>query len=120
MKMLVILAPYIRKQMSDGTRVDVPGSKSAVEGVLDVHDIEATNVPLAVDNDASATHVAPAGDHADVASVKLDKVGDLALLEIKTDGIVGPDERIRVANGAAIVGDDIRNAAGPDSNTLDF
>jgi len=82
--------------------------------------IKTTNMSLTVDNNTSTTHVTTAGDHANVSNIELDEIGDLALLEIETDGIVGLDEGIGVADGAAVVGDDVWDALGTDSDALDF
>jgi len=75
-----------------------------------VDNIEATNVLLPVYDDTCTTHVTAAGDHDDVASIKLDKVHDLALLEIELNGVVDLDEGIGVADSTTIVGDDVWDA----------
>ena len=49
-----------------------------VDRVLDVHDVEASVVTLAVRDDADTAHVAPAGRHGDHAGVEADEVFDLA------------------------------------------
>ena len=82
--------------------------------------IKTTNMSLTVDNNTSTTHVTTASDHANISNIELDEIGDLALLEIETDGIVGLDEGIGVADGAAVVGDDVWDALGTDSDALDF
>ena len=70
-------------------------------------DIEATNVLLAVNDDTSTAHVTATGDHDDVASVELHKVNDLARLNVELDGVVDPDQWVGVADGTAVVGDDV-------------
>ena len=81
-------------------------------------DIEATNVLLAVNDDTSTAHVTATGDHDDVASIELDEVGDLAGLEVVLDGIVNADGGVGVTDGAAIVGDDVWDALGAESDLL--
>lgn len=72
--------------------------------------IKTTDVLLTMNNDTSPAHVAPAGDHNDVAGVKLNEVSDFILLDVKLDGVVDPDGGVRVADGSAVVGNDIWNA----------
>ena len=50
-------------------------------------------------------------DHADVADVKLDVLNHLPGLELDLHGVVHFDERVRVADGAAVVGGDVGDAA---------
>lgn len=83
-------------------------------------DIETTNVLLPVHNDTSPAHVASAGDHDDVAGIELDEVGDLALLNIELDSVVNTDERVGVADGAAVVGDDVGNTTVSESDTANL
>lgn len=44
-----------------------------------------------------------AGDHAQVTSLELDEVDDLARRDVVSNGVVVLDLRIRVADGAAVV-----------------
>ena len=85
-----------------------------------MHDVEVPNVLLAVHDDTSTAHVATTSDHNDVASVEFDEVGDLVRLELELDGVVNLDQRVGVADGAAIVGDDVRNALGAKRDLLDL
>jgi hypothetical protein len=94
----------------------IPGSCCPVESILDVHNIETTNVLLTVDNDTRATHVTTTSDHNDVANIKLDEVGDLVLFEVELDSIVDLDSRVRVPDRTAIVGDDVWDTLGTKCN----
>jgi len=85
-----------------------------------VNDIKTTNVLLAVDDDASTAHIATAGDHNDIAGVEFDKVDDFGLFKVVLDGVVYFDERVGVADGAAIVGDDMGDAFGADGDFADL
>ena len=82
--------------------------------------VKVTNVLLAVDDGTSTTHVATAGDHDDVAGVEVNKVGDLVRGEVELDRVVDLDLRVGVADRAAIVGDDVGNALGAESDLLDL
>jgi len=77
--------------------------------------VKATNVLLAVNDYTSPTHVTTTGDYNDVASVELHEVCDLVLLDIEFDGVIGLDARVGVADGPAIVGNDVWNALGTNS-----
>ena len=69
-----------------------------VDGVLDVHDVEAAIVALAVRHHAHAPHVATARGHGDAARVELDVVGDFASGEVDLDGVVDADLGVWVAD----------------------
>lgn len=97
-----------------------PSGESPVERILDVDDIETTNVLLPVYNDTSPAHVASTGNHDDVTSIELDKVGNLALLNIELDGVVNTDKGVRVTNSAAVVGDDVGNTTVSESDAADL
>lgn len=98
------------------TRYHSPGGKSPFHRVFDVHDIEATNVLLTMCDNTSTTHVTATGDEYKVASVKLDKVSDLSLVDIILHGVVDMDDGVGIANRSAVVSDDVRNTAIADSN----
>lgn len=98
----------------------VPGSKSTVERVLDVNNIEVTNVLLTVNNDTSSAHVTPTGDHDDVTGVELDEVTDLSGLQIELDSVVNLDGGVRVTDGTSVVGDNVGDAASTNCDLTDF
>ena len=83
-------------------------------------DVEATDVLLTVRDDTATTPVTATGDEGEVASIKLDEIGDLVLLKVELDSVVDLDGRIGVADGATVVGDDEGNALGADGNLADF
>ena len=82
--------------------------------------IEATNVPFTVHDDTSTAHVTATGDHDDVAGIELDVVDNFVLLKVELDGVVDLDQRVRVTDGSAIVGDDVRNTLGAKRDLLDL
>ena len=71
-------------------------------------------------NDTSPTHVTSTGDHDDVTCVELNKVGDFCLRNVILDGVVDANMGVRIADGSAVVGDDVRNATVADSDATDF
>jgi hypothetical protein len=48
--------------------------------------------------------------HDNVANIKLDEVNNLVGLKVDLDGVVGLDERVRVADGATIIGVQVGDA----------
>lgn len=65
---------------------------------------------LAVYDDTSPAHVASAGDHNNVTGVEPDEIGDLALFNIKFDGVVDLDRGVWVADSPPVVGNNIWDA----------
>jgi hypothetical protein len=98
----------------------VPGSESPVQRILDVDDIETSDVLLPVHNNTSPAHVASTGDHDNVAGIELDEIGDLVLLNVEFHGVISLDERIGIADGTAVVGDNVGDSSTSDSNTANF
>lgn len=84
----------------------LPGGKGVTKSVLDVDDVEWTRVTLAGNDSANSPQVTASSDHAQISSVKLDEVNDFAAGNVQLNGIIDFDQRIRVANGAAIMGGD--------------
>ena len=82
--------------------------------------IKATDVLLTVNNDTGPTHVTTTSDHDNVTGIELDEVCDLVLLDIKLDSVVGLDVGVGVANGSAVVGDDIGDALGTNGHFSDL
>ena len=80
--------------------------------------VEASNVPLTVHNDTRTTHVTTTSDHDNVTSIELDKVGNLALLEIVFDGVVNLDAGVGVTDSTSIVSDNIGNTLRANSKLL--
>jgi hypothetical protein len=73
-------------------------------------------VTFTVSDDTDAAHVTTTSSHADIANFELDEVGDLGILNVITNSIVGLDQRIRVADGTTIMGENIGNALGSELN----
>lgn len=103
-----------------GWDLDAPSSESPVKRILHVNNVESTNVLLPVYNDTSTAHVTSTSDHDNVSRIKLDKVNNLARLELELDGVVDLDGRIGVTDGAPIVGDNMRDTLGSNGNFADF
>jgi len=104
--------------LADHEHVAQSGGEGVSLRIAHMDNIEATRVSLARCDDTDSTQIVSARDHAQVASFELDEVQNLALLNVVSDGVVHLNERIRIADGAAIMGDQEWNAlrAGLDSS----
>ena len=98
----------------------LPRSERTLKRVLDVNDVEATNVLLAVHDDTSTAHVTTTSDHNDVSGIELHEIRDLALLKVEFDGVVDLDEGIGVTDGATVVGNDMGDTLATDSDLADL
>jgi hypothetical protein len=87
--------------------------------VLDVDNVEAARVALTVLDDTNTPNVAAASDCADVADLELVVLDGLARCDVYLDGVVDLDEGIRVADGAAIMGHDVRDRARTNGDLTD-
>jgi hypothetical protein len=85
-----------------------------------MNDVETTNVLLTVNDNTRTTHVTTTSDHNDVAGLEVNEVDDLVLLKVKLDCVVDLDGRVRVPDGAAVVGDDVGYTLVTDGDFLDF
>lgn len=88
---------------SDDENVVLTGSERVVYGVLDVNNVEASVVALAVGDDTNATHVATTSGHGDDSGVELDELGDLAGGQVDLDGVVDLDGWVRVTDAMSLV-----------------
>lgn len=85
-----------------------------------MHNVEPTDVLLAVRNDTSTTHVTSTSDHHNVSGVEVNEVSNLALLKVKLDGVVDFDGRVRIADGTTVVSDNMGDTLGTESDLADF
>lgn len=104
---------------TDDEDVGLLGGEDATQRVLDVDDLETTNVALTVNDKTDTTNVTTASGHGNVASLELDKVDNLVVDKVEADGVVGLDQGVGVADGATVVGDDIGDTLLADQDLLD-
>lgn len=83
---------------ADDENVALTSGESVVNGILQVHNVEATIVALTVGDNTNTTHVVTSGNHGEGASVELDEVGDLASVKVDLDSVVDLDQRVGVAD----------------------
>ena len=69
-------------------RCDVPRSEGTVKHILDVDNIETSNMTLTMDDGTCTAHVTPTSDHDKVTSVKFDEIGDLPGRQVELDSVV--------------------------------
>jgi hypothetical protein len=84
--------------VSNNENVALTSGELIVNGILNVHDIEASVVPLTMRDNTNTTHVTTTSDHGNGASVELDEVGNLSSVQIDLDGVIDSDDGIRVAD----------------------
>lgn len=85
-----------------------------------MYNIETSDVPLAVDDDTRTTHVTTASDHAHVAILERNEIGDLALLEVELNGVVDFDGWVGITDGATVMSDDVGNTLRAKRDFLHF
>mmetsp|Transcript_23202 Transcript_23202/g.43464 ORF Transcript_23202/g.43464 Transcript_23202/m.43464 type:complete len:233 (-) Transcript_23202:27-725(-) len=79
--------------------------------IFKVHNVERTRVHFLTDNDTDTASVSTLSDHRHVSNVELDAINDLVLLDIELHSVVNLDLRIRIADGASIVGNNVRDGS---------
>lgn len=60
-------------------------------------------------DNSNTTHVTSTDNHSKISCVKLDEINDLARLDLNHYSVMDWDQRVRVADGAAIMGDKVRD-----------
>lgn len=93
--------------VAKGEDVGLTGGELVVTSVLKVNNVESTGVLLLTGEDTDTTDVSTLGDHADVSDLEGDNVNDLVGLKIEENRVVDLDLGVHVADGAAIVGNDV-------------
>lgn len=88
--------------------------------IADVHDIVGARVLLLVDDDTNTTGVTTTSGHADVAGLEWNEADDLLGLEINLNSGGDLNLGIGEAEGATIVGNEVGDALGTESNTDDL
>lgn len=117
-KIFVIL--HTMRNIHGTLEFDIPSSECPVQRILDMNDIETSNMSLLVSDHPGPAHVTPTSDHDNVTSVEFDKVSDFVLLKVELDCVVYFNQRIRVTDGSTIVCDDVWDSTGTNGNFADF
>jgi hypothetical protein len=106
--------------LTNDENVGETGGELAVEDILDVDDVETSDVTLTVGDDTDTTGVTTSSDHGNVTDLELDELVELASLQVELDSVVDLDQGIGVTEGTSIVGDDEGDTLGTELNLLDL
>jgi len=105
--------------LADREDVIQSGGEGVSCGILDVDDVEGSGMLFTVHDDADATQVTTSRDHANVAGLELDVIGDLARGDIDLDAVLGLDQGVRISDGTPVGGGEIGNPFGSNRDLLD-
>jgi len=105
---------------SEDEDVGGTGGKSVTDGVLEMDDIETSDVFFLVFDDTDATQVAPASDRGQDPGFEFHEFFDLVVDQVEFNRVSCLDQRVGVANGSSVVRDEVRNPTLSDFNSLDF
>merc|ERR1711990_543544 len=95
---------------SDDEHVREPGRELLACRIPDVDDVEAAPVPNSVRHDPDAADVVPSRDERDVPRFEAVDALDVAGLDVELDRVKNVKARVRVSDGSAVVGDNVRNS----------
>ena len=90
------------------------------EAVLHMDNIKGPVVTLAIRYDPHTTQIPAPRDHTQVPHVKFDVVGDFPARNVDSNGVVDLDGGVRVADGASIMGDAVRDPLLAQSHSLNL
>jgi len=105
---------------ADDEDVAQTGSERVTVGIFDVGNFVRTRVVVNVLENTDTTDVVSAGHEDGGAILELDEAIDFVGLEVKFDGVVLLDVGVRVTDGAAVVGHDVRNLVLAEGLALDL
>ena len=106
--------------VSDNEAVSLSGGEGLAVGVLQMDDVEASQMSLDVEDLGNSTDVVTSSDEGKVAGLVGVPLDDLVLLEIELDGIVLVDFGVGEPDGPAVVGHDVGDLIGSHSFALDL
>jgi len=86
-------------------------------GVLNVDNVERARVTLTVNDGTNSPQVTTTSNHAQISRVKLDEVHNFSSCNFQLNCVIDLDQRVRVANGAAIMGGKERDSLRSDLHT---
>jgi len=98
--------------LSEDEHVTLSGGEDVAVGVLQVDDVEGSDVLLDVGDDTDPTDVVPGDDVGDVAHLQLHVVGDLLLDQVVLDGVTNLNFRVGESDGSGVVGHDVGDLVG--------
>lgn len=108
------------RSLADNENVGCSGSEGPVQDVLDMNDIEASNVSFTMSDSTDTTHVTTTSDNDDVSGVELDEASDFALFNVEFDSVVRADFGIGISDSASIMGNNEWNTLVTKLELFDF
>merc|ERR1712196_202088 len=102
---------------TDDEDVGNAGGESTALGILHVHNLEGTNVLLSVSDHTNTTLVLTTSNDASSTALELDHVSGFVGFNVHLHNVMELGIGIRVADGAALVGGDVRDTLGANSHT---
>jgi len=84
--------------------------------VLEMDSLKTSLMLFTVLDNSNTAPVSTTSHHDYIANIKLDELGDFVSLKVQFDGVVCPNEWIRVANGPSIKGVKVRDTLLPKLN----
>jgi len=109
-----------RLLLADDKDVALTRGELVVDSILDVDNVEATIVTLAVGDDTDTTHVTTTSNHDNGTSIEFDEFGNLSSGEIDLDGVVDLDQRVWVSDCSRIMRNEERDSLGSKLDPLDL
>ena len=106
--------------LANGVHIAQSSGKFVSGGILNVDCLKASLMLLSVLNHSNTPSVPSTSNHDHIPDIELDKVGDFVALQIKLNGVVGLDERVRVTDGSPIIGVQIRDTLLAKLHRADF
>lgn len=105
--------------LSDDKDVGGTSGKALTNAVLDVDDVVAAGVALLALDDTDAANAATTSDGDEVSDLEGNVGGDGLGVKVELDGVVDLDVGVGEADGATVVGDDVRDTLGTSGEPLD-
>lgn len=72
---------------------------------------------LTMSHDSNTAHVAATNNHGKISCVELDEINDLACLDLQHHSVMDSNKWVRIADGATIMGDKVRDTLGASGYT---
>lgn len=98
--------------VSNDEHVSFSSGEGLSVGVLQVNNVEATEVSLDVQNLGDSADVVSAGDVGEVSGFIAEPLEDLVVLEVESDGISLVDFGVGEPDGSSVVSDDVGDLVG--------
>jgi len=106
--------------LTDHKNVGQASCELPIERVLYVNNLEATNVTLAMSDDAHTANVPSSCNHARIPDLEFNDISRFACCQIQTDCIIYFNKWIGISDRPSVVSNHVRNTLGAQLNLLNF